>query len=647
MSVWNLSNESNHMSSCSRTIMTLNTMSNRSEMSCIILAACLIALVVVGPFFLEYRRSDGYSPLSMNSLDEGDYLSVAFSIGEQKPSFSFYYEHDSRVPLYKLLLEQPNRWIDYIVGGGAKLVGLTQVEVGLILDLVCVFLSSVIFLRLFQLLGCNLLSSLGCSLVVLLLPYVLVIPESGLLYYLGLDQLAGSRFVDARLDSFPYIPVLRGIYTQLSYPLFGYCLFKSSQAIEGGGISKKSCFGLGSLCGILLYFYVYGWIAASFLCGGILVFSKAPCAPGLHSGVFKESVKRAIFFFMGNCLLAAPALLMILFSQSSLIMSIQELEKYWYLPIEYVFLLVLGGSVLFGSARWALDMRTWCNRGNRRTAIHLMVLCLVTELVFSNFQPFFGLWLEPFHVGWLYTWPLLSGMCVYLISSFLRSTRWPRVLDGIFHGSIVLFSLGLLFSYMHFLSGSLSLRDDIESMSRYLDSYTPENSVVVAMPTEGSPADDVPRISAIPGMIRTLAHRKILFQLPSRFNSLPLTERFAREYLTNWLYQGRIGPLLACPPKEVPLPGDLFAWTRSVKALARRAECLVPPTSQELRSACDLLQKFKVDYVLWDESYQMPISRPLQQFGSIVWTSDDNRFKLFHFDQKEALETECKRPNLS
>ena len=197
----------------------------------LIRATLFTLLLSFGPI-AEMARFSGNSYRTLNDIDEGFYLGVTMQSGSVP--LSALVNDGLFDPKDSILVMPPNPQLvsDHILGALAQTANINGAELGLILDLLCPFLSYLAFFFLFNQLTSNKVHAELAAFTFLALPWLA-----------DIDRIPGppasfGNWVLRLPTGWPAPPVLRAVSTQLSYPLVGLSLGLLLKVIRSAGGRK-------------------------------------------------------------------------------------------------------------------------------------------------------------------------------------------------------------------------------------------------------------------------------------------------------------------------------------------------------------------------------------------------------------------------
>ncbi len=129
----------------------------------------------------------------------------------------------------------------------------------------------------------------------------------------------------------------------------------------------------------------------------------------------------------------------------------------------------------------------------------------------------------------------------------------------------------------------------------------------------------------IPNGIAAITKNHLLKEtLSFEWGALPGRENIERELALAVVFTGKPQLLRGCPEKlEFASPKMFFnQWISD--QLTRIATCAEQKTVIETFTACDAVKTYRVDYVVWESSFELEIPDFYQHTMYPLWQSDDN-----------------------
>jgi hypothetical protein len=584
----------------------------------IVLLSIVFTLIVNFPALVS-RNSDSLQQFT--DIDEPYYFSRALSIGAGKP-LEFYYleERTKQIDLVEHIVHDLRGAPEFFLGAIANKLRLDAPTFGLVLDLIISPIAFICWGYFFGALLGNLRIGLLVSAVTMVLPWVFSLGSYVSLHSEFLERTGfySDYFTVESLSRFPAVPLLRGISTQLTYPLVGLSLWLILLCSKGEKAQTNRVILAGVCTSALLYIYIFAF-GATFLLGAWLLLFP------ILNGRFRITFMHLGIFGVTNLICITPFLVAIASERNAAKYTLPEIADYYFLP-----------PILIVQSLVAIAL---CLRSNRNPTICKLLWvytgsCLV-EIPLANIQPITRVALSPYHFGELYLHPITSGVTMLLLwaaSVRLRPVRYVV--------SWILFSLILTSVLLPIMSAPRIGPQPFEiyqEVYEYLNTALPKDAVVAFPPVPNSFKGEIPNTFstyAAPVLLSSMTGRALLYQ---QWAPTFTKDSLKRELLMGWLYTGQLIYAWGCPT-EVTLPGDLFTLTWTVIKLIRKQSCSQMEELQRTSSPCALLRAYKVDYLAWNKVSGAPI--PIH--GREVWRDSNDGLRLYSVDQQSLLDTECR-----
>lgn len=554
---------------------------------------------------------DGYS--GSIPVDERVYLKLAIERGIFKADTRDHNEvgiisHDvDHVPA-------PNFITDIIVGSLANFFGASPQALGTILDLLCCLAAYLLVTQILRnLSGDSKWCEFG-ALFFVVAPFLFVLNSTE-----SLRNLIGFPPAEYEVGG---LPMLRGIYTQLSIVIFLCAWYAFSEFAVRRSTSIITLVVAGILCGLTAYVYTFVWIAGASLIGIWIIATHLTCRRFTPKSIGAELAAFSIPF----CLVSLPAISIARAASQELV----SIERNWYwswtIAIEFSVLAIL----------------QWRYRANRKLAglFAVLVSCPALELLLLNLQPVLGVAIQPFHFSRFVLHPVFSCVATVVVGMAFEATfpslAWFRL--RILFGT----ALAIATVALHALPvRALFQQDDTAELLTYLKTTSPDS--VLAVMTDVAPFR--PELGegfsnrSFPNLIYSLSGRSLLHQswyTPRERG----TDGVQRELLLGWLFSGRVQMVLPCPT-SIAQPGDLIFGTWTAYLLNRKRFC---EALERERSVCQLLKTYRVDYVLRERFGDRTLPDPASKryFESVWKSSGTGNLELLAFDRAAAIEDSCR-----
>jgi hypothetical protein len=361
-------------------------------MNSIFLRAVVFSLAFILPRLLLSR----HDPAIFDDWDEPFYLILARefgSVGLNQLSLAFPQTPQEIISIRHLY---SHNLVDLIVGRACHWLGFDLLHAFLLLDFCCLFLSYLLLTRLYALL------SLGGNKIIAEVAAVVGILNP---YWIGQVELLLREkiffFEPSSVTYFPSIPALRGLYTQISFPLFLLTLLLTQQwnvLQESTRLSRLII--CGALAGLTIYIYSFAWITLTTL---ITVLGLLVCITSKSI----TPLKRTIVLNLINALLAAPGFFLSL-KMKSFINTVTPQRPDPYLPFSFLAIVILFYLLLPRLASKDERLKFW------------IIALSVSDILLSNLDFITSSIWTTYHFSLFYLRPILSGLLIYVFLSYFR-----------------------------------------------------------------------------------------------------------------------------------------------------------------------------------------------------------------------------------
>lgn len=583
------------------------------------LRALLFALIMLSSSICQFALSGGRSPLIYNDNDEVTYLKLPYLAYQQQLPQAVYYEHSQQHPLQEILL-QPQGWLNWLVGAFASELHLRPTSLGLILDLVCLTLSYIAAVSLFRRLTARPLLPDALAVFYLYILFYVFTPQlEEMLPTVPLPEFLVSP---TTMDAYK-LPAVRGIYTQLSLPLF---ILASARLVDFLRLpTMKSALYLAALPVGLYLIYPFsaaGWLAlAGFAVLLCLLLSKGDERRGLlaSGGAFLGFALLGLLVVHG------------LFSGTDMRAILDpRFGDYWYFSLGELLIVCL---LLFYAA----------GSRSRVPAVAVCAGALLAEYVCMNLQPLFGAGIAPYRMLGLYLRPLAGALIVLFIMEAAAARLRPRL------GTVFVCFLPLVALFVRGVSGLLVLvagerYPNLAELYRVIERQTAPDSVIAVSPLELDIRSQVIEkfpLRPLPNLVALETGRHLFFQNWVLYRGELQIEELQREYALGWLYFGDASLLWPCLNGVTEWPGDIFSLTWTYFQVARAHQCGGLKENGAALNLCEILRSYRLDYVIWDAA--LPFSKPkfYHSLFERVWASGGNEFELYRAKRERILDYVC------
>jgi hypothetical protein len=585
--------------------------------------AVVFSLLLNTGALVEWVGQGSYSPVFFGDGDEAGYLQVALAAAEGKTFDEMYYfEHTTDSSYHRVLTRLPNSVIDLTVGCLGKALKLTPAALGLVLDLVFAALSYLAFSCLFTLWMPSAVAETS-AVMLLAYPWAFAIVNYVHLSWPWFPQLQAPPF-----SSHSVLPVSRAVHTQFSYPLFALSLYAMARALspERG----RGCWGRAAsvLCASLLYVYFFACLTATCLSvvWGVVY---CCCSRDFVLQELKQQWRKVVQAVCLYLICITPGLgILLRVSQETIDSGISpgHMSKYWYLPLETVFLTLAVALLVL-----RLDKKS-----SLRLPLTLLLSCFIAEFALMNLQQMTELPLIPAHFTVLYLHPLVTGLVALLgLGCAFRRMTWEV---WILFAALV---AAMCCRGISINSARADRRETVE-LVRFIEEHGGEQPVLAVLPFEEPFAASTPETSSRskPTDLAALTTSHLLYQHWFA-RGIPLEELEAREYALGWLFTGELKLIRACALRLAQF--DKFALYQNWIAMQidRQHQCITAERIRSKISPCSIATNFKIDFVIWEPKV-WPLAPALDHdILTPVWTSTSGMYHVFKFDKAAALSRFC------
>ncbi|MCB0323069.1 MAG: hypothetical protein KDD69_05825 [Bdellovibrionales bacterium] len=608
--------------------------STHPGISAILLPALFVTALLTLPGLVELFRSGGASPRIFSDWDEPYYLPGLRKAGSI--AVSSFLSFDDGVPTGYRELQTviPHTLTDVVLGNLYAFLSLPPEWFITLLDLAFVPISFLLFTALFRALGAALrISQVGAA-VLLVLPWLAYLPQY---FQIPLDFPLTVERLSHRL--YPCQPVLRGFYTQASYPLFALSLLLLVRAPT----SRRPVLlylGAGITGGLLIYTYFFAWGAFAAVAGLWLL--RRVMVPERLSR--RRYLLGSVLLFASDFIVALPALRLVVpkdllnpsttninqavaAGAASQAAANQPLSfhDFWYFGPELFLLAVALGALLWSGQR-TLPSRPFLELG---------LIALLSEFVLLNLQPLLGIYLSPYHFPLFYLHPLLSGSLVCALLYAFRTQRLRTICTMLLYGAMTTVSIAKTYRMLHpplFIEETTALIQRLREEPLY--------KRIAVVPFNSPFAPDAPALSAriVPYWIAALTDFHLVSDVFGRAPEVAAK----RELLLGLLLTGRAQLLAPCFETE---PGykSFIGGTRDHVKRGRTNLCREAQRILSTANACDLLDDYGVDYLLWETEFELPLPTWLGTNEQSVWRSPEKSLELLRIrpSDLETLHQAC------
>lgn len=566
-----------------------------------IFRAFVFSAILLAPKVYLYLLTDGYSSNIFSDWDEPYYLNFMLTVGHNLLSTSFGEWSLALFPHSQLVY--PHYAVDLILGPLMSGLGFKVTLLGLVLDFLCFSISYVLLNRFFRLLLSDSIQTEICSLVTLAFPALGLLP---LLKPLEVEFL--DHFYSVPIDIWPCLPVFRGVYTQVSYPLLLLGLIYSTQGILHG--DRKSLIKGGIVGGLTLYTYFFAWAVS-----GALYFF-------LTVLLSRENRVKSLSTLMGCFFLTAlPGIVLVQQSKATSVLQLPDtIFDFGYFSVELAVLLCI---CIYGATQKLFGHSTpW----------FFLVALILSDLSLMNAQQFLNFYITSYHFPSLYLGPFMGGMLVALACPLLSKKISSLLFFSLF---VITLSLSLV------ESSKYSKQDEFFELVAFAQNHiTSRQSIVVnpfANPLEDSP---FPVTSLTPYFLVSF--------LPVQLVSDPVTDysknSLPGESLTAFFFNGKAQLLGSCPTRPLKPSSEILYGPWTFFSNLRYGICQ-QATSLNLRQlACEEFQKTRPKLLIWEKQFEKDFGQPRQDVLSFLWQSSAKKYSVYRVEEEEVERLLCTEP---
>ncbi len=590
----------------------------------LVLEALAFSLVLNAPFLYEYYRSSGLSPKIFSDWDEPLYLPRAIDAGAIPLGSIFDFSGGLPEAFARLHSLIPHTLLDVIVGNIASFLHLNSIELGLALDLIIAPLSYLLFFFIFRTLGgCRFRSSVA-TWSLLFLPWI-----ASLSQYFTIPLPMLPHVVTRSHELYPCQPVLRGVYTQVSYPVYAAALLATLLAIQKQSKMRWPVLS-GVLSGALVYLYTFGWVACAIVAPLLLL---VPCLDSKNIMLSaKAAAVRLLVYFAGWITVSGVGLRAIvrsqIFEQASTAGNaisdhspVSLPSAYYFSPEMFLLLLVF---LFFWSK---------ASGKHRKTTCLLSAVLIAAEFISMNLQLFAGTTIATYHLPVFYLQPVLSGCVVFLLLDLSTNKLIRRLMGCVIVLSTVAISGVKLWQFSR---PAKYVQHTIE-LEQQLQPLTSQEHSAVAMPFSIEAGDAY--YNLLPYWISAVTKVKPFWD----FVGTSGAGSIAPELAIGWLYTGQIQLIAPCPSDERVKESGTESLTGMLafERWNRATQCAEATKVKDAYSPCRILRDFKFDLVVYENRYFPSVPEWWKRVLTKLWESEDGEIALFSFSQEKARDLFC------
>jgi len=589
----------------------------------LLLRAVFFGILLAGPSLLETFYYENPSDLVFSDLDEIVYLTLPFTAAERRPANALYIEKDVPIGLQNVLTELPSAPLDFVIGSIAANIGLTPASLGASLDFLISVIAYILFRSFFLRLTSSNLFAECTTILFLSAPWFLSPHNLSLIDYSQFEHFSSPSNVNHVT-----VPVLRALHTQLSYIPFGIALTILLSLGENSN-RWKSMVWLGLAVGSTSYFYVFGWLSSLAVCSVVLLLQSLPRETENENP--RTRILQLGLFLLVQSVISLPSLLLSLGVSSRLSdsgLGGDALREIWYFSFEMAAIFLVALAFYFFSRS---------SNEKRNRALRLLVAITASDLVLMNTQAITGAFIVPIHFIVFYINPLLMGVFIAMILESVGSI--PRFRQKVSVLVMAIVALALTGAARKIVSLPERRNAELAEVVGYMESNLEQSDVLAWLPYS-HPFESRSRpwhLRSEGNILATLTNTHLLFQIWQANILLDSQEAAARELLSGWIFSGATQLISACPKKIDVLSKNMYFQQWISMQTSRNKLCEATAEFRQTISACDLRERFKVDFVLQLPELTPNLSAPMVRFGSKVWGSSEGTYQLYRFNQKQAI----------
>ncbi len=560
-------------------------------------------------------------PVFFSDWDEPYYLSLLKAAGSIPFNEAFQFEHGT-FQLFHLRNEPlPHALLDFVFGKLLSVISLSPTLLAVLLDYLCVLAAMFTTIRICRLFQVNDRECFLLTTVSLVLPWL-----SSLQNIFPWDHFGSVSFLAHTF--YPTTPVLRAIYTQVSFVVFLYTIEKLLEFL----VCRHSYWRaatLGFLIGISLYLYFFAW--------GVL-FAVTGCATLLLFVFTVDRVHRlqiflqSLLLFTTASIISLPGVLALLGSGSvyrpgpqidqEIARSILDFSSTWFIAPLYLIILF-----------YSLYKIKQASKIERSILLPLIVVAaILAELVLMNLQPLLGRWMVPYHFSLFFIHPLLSVLFLIAVTNSLHTGHRAFILN-------LLFLVALCVPIFQSIQKSNMMMFNKQYQQLFVALKKLPDTSIAVMPFDKPFQNNLrePGYLIMPYWIKTLSAKQVIGCFMS-FSSdrISLIEE---EFDLSLLYSGDIKPLTVCPSGPAPLI-DLLTGASSYHIYQRTIDCMLMK-QRMFPSSCQIAQRLSAEYLLWDKDNLKSEPRWIEHAAKLVWSGEEGRFKLYQIDRPAFAQFFC------
>lgn len=616
--------------------------SHRNVEQFVLIGCVLVSLLaLIAPQIFSVVFSPNDLGLSISGADEFVYLKMPELALRRHSYMGQYLEWEQTGKADITLFASPNQWLNYILGHLQFALALNMFELGLSLDVLSLLLSMVFLLNLIRMSG-----SSGPP-VALAIVFALVLPKTMSIPFDVMFGPWGVKIVSAMPSAYRDVPVLRGIYTQLSFVFVLAISFLYFRSLFVRSRDRSNAILIGALAGLTYYFYFFAW--ACLLCTIVSSYFVRLLVHHKFKSVF--DIYDFIVTVLVCFLISSPGIYQTFSSSASRGLGTASfIGQNWLLPITP--LVIFATTII------------WMN--SQRSTRAGMILCFIimsfacAEIITPNLQPIMGVFLSPQHFRNYFLGPVLSGLCaVFLFNVDWGLLRlWFSRESLLFSGWVALISITFVciaLSCQQFQTALKSVPNrsvlaydgekfrELAEVIHYLESNSEFGDVVSYMGytknRRNFPLSMGFEPSLVPSIVYSTTDRHVLLSLWVVEGNLQ--DELDRQLLTYYLEMGELPSTEICENYSVQSKDSLFYSTGVSLEVRNRKKCQLYSSKIHDFNICELMGKFKVDLILHEGGLSSS-PKSFAEFSTLLMHSKHSSYKLYRFDRTSFIKRICK-----
>lgn len=594
-------------------------------------ALLLLFLFLVNISHLRFFHSDQGIYTVMCDGDEFFYVREAMVMSQGRDLASVYFEHKDEIYPNRFW-SIPHWYFNTVIGWVLRFFKLDGVHALSVLDIVSASAGFFSFTLFFSLLTKSINKGAVVAFVFLLCPWFLS--------YLGGRVVPGSPLWLVH----GCLPIERAVLTQISYSLMGIVLAGSVWLLNVAELaSKRGSLLLGALTGFFIYLYFFTWAFLSVFVSLVYLMGMIGTAyhPVCRSRVKSIALSYCVFL-VGYMATASFGIYLLWGVYGSSFLSISQTgllnidvvhaaEQWfwsnWCVGVLIVSLLVL----LVTKTKWV------------RLHLLFLIVTLLSHIILMNLQPAINSFLQPNHWACFYIAPMLTGLFFSFMLIALEKVYVGRVkvVNIIIPVICVVVALG------RWNSVNLQGKNSIDELYEYIRDSLGSNKVIVTNDYFGLEPSSAMRGSVYhpAKTLALLTNNNLLIEEIFALTGVTVSEQLERHLLQRWFFTGEMGLSFACDNHGRFLVEKNF-WSQWISIINQmKLYCHLFEEVKEDISACQLLQKYRVDYLVNETAFATPFVGRFDRAIDKVWRSNLGDLELYRINRPLLLEQVCGSKN--